>query len=236
MQLSAFAAARAKRKLAEVEAEDNGRVSLCVEGQEVITSKVPIKERTFDQDAPGILLSSTAIDVRAHCLDPSELPDTPEHLEQFDPITKSNVLSTWIPTSTNYKKLNHDTFHVQLEANDTLCFIGECCVQVLAGSLAVYGALLEASSEMHTVFAPSTHDLPSFECKSEHATALFKFRDTGIRALGSLSPLFSKIWNAKTNDVGLAGSLNCSSFTYVSRHSGCICTIADNYLVTKGFR
>lgn len=228
MQLSAFAAARAKRKLAEVEAEDNGRVSLRIESQEVTTSKKRIEERTFDQDAPGILPSSTAIDVRAHRLDPSEISDTPEHLEQFDPVANSNILSTWIPKSTNYKKLNHDTFHIRLEANDTLCFIGECCVQVLAGSLAFYGAILEASSEMYTVFAPSTHDLPLFECKSEYATALFKFRDTGLRVLGRLSPLFGKIWNTKANDVGLAGSLNCSSFTYVSRHSNCICTIADN--------
>ena len=239
MQLSAFAAARVKRKLAEVEVEVevDGRFSSRIESQEVTTRREEsFKEQKIAQNTSDVLPSSTAIEVRTQCLESPQLSDAPEQLEQFEPVAKSNILSTWIPASTNYEKLGQDTFRVRLEADDTLCFVGEYCVQVLAGSLAFYGAVLEAGSEAFTVFAPSTHDLPLFECKSDHATAIFKSVYTGLRTLGRLSPLFSKIWNAKTSDERLAESLNCSSFTYVSRHSGYICSVADSYLAAEGFR
>ena len=203
MQLSAFAAARAKRKLADTEDEEDTIVSSHIQNQEELI-----------EDTPKFLSSSATIDVKTQGL------DAPEQSERLDPAAKSDILSTWIPTRTNYDKLDQGSFRVRLEADDTLCFIGEYCVQVLAGSIAFYGAVLEAGCQTYTIFAPSTHDLPLFECKSNYATAVFKSIDTGLRTLGRLSPLFSKIWNVKISDEELAESLDCSSFTYVSRHSG----------------
>ena len=216
MQLSAFAAARAKRKFAEVE---SCAVADTVNGSR--NSSGAQEERI--ESNPGAVLLHEDINQDIQLVespDPSsDLSEDLEHeqqKEQKDSIATDDIFCTWKPTSTNYERIDSKTQRMRLRADDTLCFIGDYGLLVEAGSLSLYGANLEASSKVHAVFAPSTHDLPVIKCLSNNATAVLSSLNTGIHDLGCLSPLFGKIWTVSASDEVFGEEAHRTSFEYVS--------------------
>ena len=216
MQLSAFAAARAKRKFAEVEKTIEAQK---VNGDQDLDEA---HEKLIESTQRAILPHNGVIqdNISRGSSDSSDFSDgleTEQHEEPEELLTKNDFFCTWKPTSTNCERIDSQTQRISLVADETLCLAGEYGLRVEAGSLSLYGATLEASSRTHTVLAPSTHDLPVLKCASSHATAVLSSSDTGMRDLGSLSPLFDKIWNLRGNNELFDDEMDHNSFKYVSR-------------------
>ena len=229
MQLSAFAAARAKRKFTEV-----GR---CIEAQ--VANEVQDLSKTQEKPIESVrgdvlLYDDTNEEIESEKnLDPSDL-STPLETKQENTIPETDIFCTWKPTSTNYERVDSRTKRVHLAADETLCLAGEYGLVVETGSVLLYGATLHASNKIYTVFAPSTHDLPVMKCLSAQATAVFGSMDTGMRDLGSLSPMFSRIW--PVNGVGniFGEEVECTSFKYVSHFLRDTCIYIDSLVDDSG--
>lgn len=95
-----------------------------------------------------------------------------------------------------------------LRENDTITLIGQYDLWVRKGAVSLYRAVLHSSSQLHRVYAPSTHPLPPLRlarnpygsAKQSAEITLFSCRSR-IRMLNQLSPKFGRIWNPKDTSI-----------------------------------
>lgn len=82
------------------------------------------------------------------------------------------------------------------------------------------GAKLHPSSQLHRVYAPSTHSLPVIKCVSGidgDAEVEIKSCNSGIARLRDLSPLYQRIWtgeNTPADKATLKGATKDSKRTF----------------------
>jgi polynucleotide 5'-hydroxyl-kinase GRC3/NOL9 len=82
------------------------------------------------------------------------------------------------------------------------------------------GAKLHPSSQLHRVYAPSTHSLPVIKCVAGidgDAEVEIKSCNSGIARLRDLSPLYQRIWagdNTAADKVTLKGVTKDSKRTF----------------------
>jgi hypothetical protein len=74
----------------------------------------------------------------------------------------------------------------------------------------VSGAVLRASSNLHHIFVPVTHAIPSITATSESAEVVVSGNDSGIRYLGDVSPHYAGIW--EPTFIGTTLSFHVVSF------------------------
>ncbi|KAL9609589.1 MAG: hypothetical protein Q9167_005662 [Letrouitia subvulpina] len=97
---------------------------------------------------------------------------------------------------------------LRLRENDTIILIGQYDLWVRKGAVSLYGAVLHPSSQLHRVYAPSTHALPSLRLApnpygpaKQIAEITLSACKSRIRLLNQLSPKFSRIWNPKDTSI-----------------------------------
>ena len=82
------------------------------------------------------------------------------------------------------------------------------------------GAKLHPSSQLHRVYAPSTHSLPVIKCVAGidgDAEVEIKSCTSGISRLRDLSPLYQRIWageNTAADKITLKGAAKDSKRTF----------------------
>lgn len=103
-------------------------------------------------------------------------------------------LSTFLPDATNSIAYSDEELHFRLPHNKSVVFVGEYDLQVLEGTVTIYGALLHASEKVHRVYAPSTHALPALVARRGDAEVVLWPPSKTMRGLSKLSPLYRKIW------------------------------------------
>ncbi|KAF2239423.1 hypothetical protein EV356DRAFT_528022 [Viridothelium virens] len=124
-------------------------------------------------------------------------------------------LSTWHPDLRNIVNSGDDA-ELSMCKGDTIAILGQYGLQVKLGTVEVYGAVLKQSASTYVVSAPTTHALPCILCSSSMARILVKSRPQQLRKLGTLSPLFHRIWNHggfKTETAEIGGPY--SSFCFI---------------------
>lgn len=100
---------------------------------------------------------------------------------------------------------DNDCFEVALQPGQTVTVVGEYDLEVLKGSISIYGASLRPSgtipgtdepipgSGKHRVWAPSTYSLPQIAARRDGALIQITSTRSPIDKLGKLSPLFRNI-------------------------------------------
>ncbi|OCK84388.1 hypothetical protein K432DRAFT_389547 [Lepidopterella palustris CBS 459.81] len=128
-------------------------------------------------------------------------------------------LCTWVPSLKNIKSSSDDHLTVSLERNETITLIGTYDFTVNKGYVVADGAVIKADGVKHRVYAPSTHAIPIIRALGEENEVQF-FSCRTMRSLEKLSPLYSKIWNARIREgeTGVQLSLDSKSFSVV-RHA-----------------
>ena len=92
---------------------------------------------------------------------------------------------------------------VRIQEGEFLTLIGQYDIWVRKGAISIAGATLRPSSDLHRVYAPSTHALPPIRALRNpfgpqgNAEVTFITFNSGLRALRHLSPNFDRIWNSK---------------------------------------
>lgn len=93
------------------------------------------------------------------------------------------------------------------------------------------GAALAADETVHHVYALSSHSLPVvryLESGDDEVVVRLSQLSTGLRTLGSLSPLFCRLWNESATALGgesASASAKKSSFQIVRPLPGFLCPI-----------
>jgi hypothetical protein len=125
----------------------------------------------------------------------------------YRPVEKEPIqISTFVPNSDNYIQSEDNlTGTFRLTSGETLVILGEYVLEVVTGSIALYGATLTKESGRQTIYAPSTGPLPVIECnrfkgKAEGRDQRFDAEiivadlNSGLRDIGKIFPLFKSIW------------------------------------------
>lgn len=81
-----------------------------------------------------------------------------------------------------------------MSSNETAVFTGEYDIEVVKGTATVYGAVLNASSGSHRVYAPSIQALPELVARKASTVVRITTVASSLRKLEKLSPLFRNIW------------------------------------------
>ncbi|KAI5842462.1 hypothetical protein DFP73DRAFT_480220 [Morchella snyderi] len=123
------------------------------------------------------------------------------------PIEKEPIqISTFVPSVDNYTRSEDNlTATFRLASGETLVILGEYVLEVVTGSITLYGATLTKESGRQTIYAPSTGPLPAIECnrfKGEaegkdqrfDAEVIVTDLNSGLRDIGKIFPLFKGIW------------------------------------------
>lgn len=140
-----------------------------------------------------------------------------EVVENLPTPVKETVLSTWQPNDSNLVESTRTSVVILLDPDMRIALIGQYDVRVIAGRVILYGATLQASSTVHTVYAPSTHALPVVANLSD-LPAKIELRECRrtMFGLGSLSPLFSNIWTYRPESEEIATkNFGRATFSYV---------------------
>ncbi|KAH9905889.1 hypothetical protein F4778DRAFT_769767 [Xylariomycetidae sp. FL2044] len=124
--------------------------------------------------------------------------------------------SSFSPSKSNYHKRKDGTLILKLCEGERLVILGSYDVLVKSGEITINGATLKNTKKLHSVDAPHCHALPVIRC-SEDATLEIhsSSRVEGLRNLGTLSPLFRKLWN----DSREAGEGVASTFQILYKSS-----------------
>lgn len=138
-----------------------------------------------------------------------EVPTLPAEVSQrrLSSVKQSNVIT------------DKDSIRVNLQADDTVTFVGQYDLEVLRGNVLISGALLRPGSKKHRIFAPSTHALPVITAKGGVAEILAHSTTQPLRGLAKLSPLYGRLWNDQLEQPQVNGAMQPRSFTLL-RTSG----------------
>lgn len=134
-------------------------------------------------------------------------------------------ISTFVPNDGNYVQSQDGlTSTFRLISGETLAILGEYILEVVFGSIELYGATLTKESGRQTVYAPSTGSLPVIECNKLKSNAREEDqqfdaeivvtgngRKSGLADIGQTAPMFGGIWSpARTKAERMEE--NCSFF------------------------
>lgn len=199
VQLSAFAAARAKSSATSVNDAENS---------------------IFDSESEDYTdTRRTSVDVG---LGPPE--EEGDETDLVDRATEDfhfhNVLlSTWNPGGKSSSRLSvtDDSIKLELQPGENLSFIGAYDILIKAGAVTVYGATLRARPNTYRVYAPASHALPIIEC-SPVGNAVIEVITikNELQSIVKLSPLFKRLWNKNKDVSSEIQSLCLNSFQFVS--------------------
>lgn len=141
--------------------------------------------------------------------------DLPDPLQTY----LENTLSTW------YNRVDviedpDGAMQIHIRYGETLTLVGTYRLQVLEGAVTVYGAILTSQPrQTWHIFAPTTHALPTITGLNHVSTITVTESMPAVRELGSLSPLFRRLWSLKQHpnqDLDLIPALlNKASFHMV---------------------
>ena len=215
-RLSAFAAAKEKRKLEQLKNEANAEIN----SEDDVSIPPSPPEDPTDRIKTNDPIEYHTEDLEDHDTCPSPL----------EPLNGELISSLWRPTNANIQKTFNGAFEVQMNEHEIICLVGEYNLEILSGEVSIYGAKLGPAKRQYSVYAPSTHALPEIECKSANATVIFSLPEGSMQVLGLLSPLYRKIWNTHSHDSGQE-MLSCNLFSYVSLNCRSISIFANHSVV-----
>ncbi|KAJ5773608.1 hypothetical protein N7457_008504 [Penicillium paradoxum] len=149
--------------------------------------------------------------------------ETPAELQNF-PLSKARLNKDNIiysDESTLCIRIKERTlFSMELTLMQNLALLGHYDLWVKRGVVSLMGAKLHPSSQLHRVYAPSTHSLPVIKCVAGidgDAEIEIKSCNSGIARLRDLSPLYQRIWageNTAADKITLKGAAKDSKRTF----------------------
>ena len=126
--------------------------------------------------------------------DPTLLSEPEMGVDVDKPPAPVVSMCSWKPSLNSFYNAP-DGVILYLRKRDTVTLVGQYGLEVMSGVVEICGAILERSSTVHLVFAPTIHALPCISCSSDTARIHIRNCPRGIRQLQTLSPLFDQIWN-----------------------------------------
>jgi len=182
VQLSAFAAAKVKSSIANL---DDAEDSIIDSDREDYTTRRSSVSNGLDA-----------------------LEDEGDDVDHDDRLTEEahfrNVqLSTWRPPPDSQSRMSctDSSMHIELLPGETIALIGSYDILVSFGAVILYGATLVASTKLHRVYAPASHALPVIEgSPAGKAKIEILVVKNDLKSMARLSPLFKRLWN-KDKDV-----------------------------------
>ncbi|KAM0811499.1 putative Polynucleotide 5'-hydroxyl-kinase GRC3 [Seiridium cardinale] len=137
-------------------------------------------------------------------------PETPVE-STIDQQTSIVQFSSFKPNKSNIKKKAGGKLQLKLSEGERLVILGSYGIHVISGHVTICGAVLRSSSKTRWVHAPHCHALPVIRCPEQAVIELEPcLAAQGLRRLGTLSPLFRRLWNESSAPRGAAGD---SSFS-----------------------
>ncbi|KAJ5130590.1 uncharacterized protein N7515_006629 [Penicillium bovifimosum] len=139
--------------------------------------------------------------------------ETPAELQNF-PLSKARL------NKSNIVYSDENTLCIRIKERTNLALLGHYDLWVKRGVVSLMGAKLHPSSQLHRVYAPSTHSLPVIKCVAGvdgDAEVEIKSCNSGIARLRDLSPLYQKIWtgdNTVADKITLKGVAKESKRTF----------------------
>ncbi|KAI3176949.1 hypothetical protein DTO027I6_1857 [Penicillium roqueforti] len=139
--------------------------------------------------------------------------ETPAELQNF-PLSKARL------NESNIVYSDESTLCIRIKERTNLALVGHYDLWVKRGVVSLMGAKLHPSSQLHRVYAPSTHSLPVIKCVAGidgDAEVEIKSCTSGISRLRDLSPLYQRIWageNTAADKITLKGAAKDSKRTF----------------------
>ncbi|KXG48723.1 Pre-mRNA cleavage complex II Clp1 [Penicillium griseofulvum] len=139
--------------------------------------------------------------------------ETPAELQNF-PLSKARL------NKSNIVYSDESTLCIRIKERTNLALLGHYDLWVKRGVVSLMGAKLHPSSQLHRVYAPSTHSLPVIKCVAGidgEAEVEIKSCTSGISRLRDLSPLYQRIWagdNTAADKITLKGAAKDSKRTF----------------------
>ncbi|KAJ5960533.1 uncharacterized protein N7479_007683 [Penicillium vulpinum] len=139
--------------------------------------------------------------------------ETPAELQNF-PLSKARL------NKSNIVYSDESTLCIRIKERTNLALLGHYDLWVKRGVVSLMGAKLHPSSQLHRVYAPSTHSLPVIKCVAGidgDAEVEIKSCTSGISRLRDLSPLYQRIWtgdNTAADKITLKGAAKDSKRTF----------------------
>ncbi|KUM56664.1 hypothetical protein ACN42_g10544 [Penicillium freii] len=139
--------------------------------------------------------------------------ETPAELQNF-PLSKARL------NKSNIVYSDESTLCIRIKERTNLALLGHYDLWVKRGVVSLMGAKLHPSSQLHRVYASSTHSLPVIKCVAGidgDAEVEIKSCTSGISRLRDLSPLYQRIWageNTAADKITLKGAAKDSKRTF----------------------
>ncbi|KAI1339790.1 hypothetical protein F5Y15DRAFT_382135 [Xylariaceae sp. FL0016] len=162
---------------------------------------------TIDTVTPQAILQEVCPKDRLPA-DPIKAPDDAPNLSgKLSPVLPSSEndisnevqiaqLSSFKPSKRNLQRRKNGSLLLKLVDRERLAILGSYGIRVESGEITIYGATLNTSQRIHMVDAPHCHALPVIRCVEDATIELCPHPGVAtLRELGSLSPLFRKLWN-----------------------------------------
>ncbi|CAG8377958.1 unnamed protein product [Penicillium salamii] len=154
------------------------------EAEQVATDTVDAKDEMDENDVASVVGDADGYESPA---------ETPAELQNF-PLSKVRL------NKSNIVYSDESTLCIRIKERTNLALLGQYDLWVKRGVVSLMGAKLHASSQLHRVYAPSTHSLPVIKCVSGidgEAEVEIKSCNDGIAHLQDLSPQYQKIWTGE---------------------------------------
>ncbi|KAJ5326820.1 Pre-mRNA cleavage complex II Clp1 [Penicillium brevicompactum] len=208
---------RATRATQPLETQPEGEQAIQdgSEDEQVATDAVENNDEMDENDVASVVGDADGYESPA---------ETPVELQNF-PLSKARL------NKSNIVYSDENTLCIRIKERANLALLGQYDLWVKRGVVSLMGAKLHASSQLHRVYAPSTHSLPVIKCVSGidgDAEVEIKSCSSGIARLCDLSPLYQRIW---TGDNTAADKSTLKGTTKDSKRSfSVLYTSADDSL------
>lgn len=189
-------ATRATQPL-ETQPEGEQAVQDGSEDEQVATDAVENNDEMDENDVASVVGDADGYESPAET--PAELQNFPLSKAR---LNKSNIVysdenTLCIRIKERAVRITHQDAQYFTDFMKNLALLGQYDLWVKRGVVSLMGAKLHASSQLHRVYAPSTHSLPVIKCVSGidgDAEVEIKSCNSGIARLRDLSPLYQRIW------------------------------------------
>ncbi|TVY46875.1 Polynucleotide 5'-hydroxyl-kinase [Lachnellula occidentalis] len=169
--------------------------------QEVLIDETTQKDRNDETGSRRTIIEVEEEDGQNALSSTGSRAESPEAVLERPSIP----LSSFKPNKNNVKELKNNTVLLSLAPGERLVLVGQCDITVRRGQITLLGATLQASKNLHRVYAPSSHALPVLRCMAteiDAAEVCLHQCESGLGHLKSLSPLFGKLWNDGSGPLG----------------------------------
>ncbi|QIX00169.1 hypothetical protein AMS68_005686 [Peltaster fructicola] len=181
--VSAFAAAKARsQQIATPDTASTSDIDLHIEESQSTATGLVAAHRATSSALGRQSMSSTVLDQQA---------------------LETSALSTPKGTNTRLASVRHcsglfnpstlESIQLSLDRDEFITPVGEYDLEVLAGSVSIYGATLHAKSGRQRVYALSTHALPQIVAKTADTLLRITSVESMVHNLERFSPLFRNI-------------------------------------------